>query len=73
MAIHEVTYYQAKCDGCGHIQDDYGDYTALGTPGSVYDEMYESDWVVDDDKMFCENCQPQVEEDDYDVHGDVDE
>ena len=73
MAIHEVTYYQAKCDGCGHIEDDYGEYTAFGTPGCVVDMMWDSDWTVDDDKMFCENCKTPAEEDDYDVHGDVDE
>ena len=32
MSVHEVTYYQAKCDCCGEIETDYGDYSAWSDP-----------------------------------------
>lgn len=60
--IHEVTYYQAKCDGCGTVEDDYGDYTAFGDPGTVIDHVLDADWfrkVAADgaETLLCPECQ----------------
>lgn len=56
MSVHEVTYYQAKCDGCGHIETDYGDYTAWGEPEVVFEGLEE--WLVGigDDPDYCPSC-----------------
>ena len=76
MAIYEVTYYHAKCDGCGYVATDtdgYNTYAAWPTPDDVKDVLDSIDWIVDDSATLCPDCQPPTEEVDYDVHGDVDE
>lgn len=59
-ALREVNVncYQAKCDGCGHVQDDYGDYNSIGPTA---DDMWEClpDWHHTQHGDFCEECGPQ--------------
>ena len=43
MSVHEVTYYQIKCDCCGEICDDYGDFAAWSDPGQASDQLPD-DW-----------------------------
>lgn len=61
MSTVEVTYYQVKCDCCGTVCDDYGDYSAWSTPDSACINL-PSDWqsvsvggsrVVED---LCSEC-----------------
>jgi hypothetical protein len=56
MSVHEVTYYQAKCDGCGHIEDDYGDFSAWSDPGSPFDSLPDAGWLTSNSRDLCENC-----------------
>lgn len=45
--IHEITMYQARCTGCGHIEDDYGDFTAWTDPGTPIEDVVENrDWFA---------------------------
>ena len=54
MSIHEVTYYQAKCDGCGYIEDDYGDFSAMAHAESVFELL--DDWATYQ-RDLCPDCQ----------------
>lgn len=36
---HAVTYWQARCTKCGHICDEYGDYTAFGDAESAIEHV----------------------------------
>lgn len=58
MAIHEVTYYQAKCDLCGHIQDEYGDFAAFSDDGAPADHVIDYlDWArLGDGELVCREC-----------------
>lgn len=62
MAIHEVTYYQAKCDRCGYIETDYGDYSAMADPIDAQELAAASDWTVNDDKLYCPECWEVVDD-----------
>ena len=60
MAIHEVTYYQAKCDLCGTICDDYGEHSALADPSEAFVGL---DWneihtVTGQEINICEDHGP---------------
>ena len=56
--IHEVTMYQAQCDRCGRIEDDYcGDFAALSEPEHAVDLALESDcWQKVDERLLCDEC-----------------
>lgn len=55
--IHEVTMYQAECDRCGHIEDDYGDFAALDDPVQAVDLALNTDvWVKVGDRLLCDDC-----------------
>ena len=61
MAIHEVTYYQAKCDACAEISDDYGDHSAWSNPQEVFDAL--PDWytirtITGQEFDICDNHEP---------------
>ena len=47
MSLCEVTYYIAVCDfpGCD-AEAEYGDYTAMGDPGSAIEMAEEGDWRI---------------------------
>ena len=56
--IREVTYYQAVCDRCGHVDDDpeFGGCSAWSDADSARSVALESDWVEIDGKLVCEIC-----------------
>lgn len=54
--LHPVTMWQAKCSGCGYIQDDYGDFTAMDAVG-VIEQVQAGGWVLEDDRLVCDSCQ----------------
>lgn len=61
MAIHEVTYYQAKCDLCGEICDDYGEHSAWSDPKHVFENL--PDWtairtITGQEFHICDTHQP---------------
>jgi hypothetical protein len=45
MSAHEVTMYQVKCDCCGEIETDYGDYSACGEIGYARECASATGWV----------------------------
>ena len=50
-----VPCYQAVCDHCGHHQEDYGDWCAIGTtPEDMWE--YLPDWQHIDGRDLCEKC-----------------
>lgn len=61
MGEEEVTTYQAKCDGCGTVVDDYDGFESMGP---TEDGMWEClpDWHHTPAGDFCENCGPREEE-----------
>lgn len=69
MALHEVMGYQAKCDKCGYICDDYHDdqFASMHDPTQALDEAYLPEgWVVtgttvDDHRAFCPPCSEEGE------------
>lgn len=57
MSVHPVTYYQAKCDRCGYIEEDYDDFSAFADSVRVLDEVYSyHDWVDIDGRDLCPDC-----------------
>lgn len=54
MSIHEITYYQAKCDVCGYIETDYGEHSALLSPAAVWEDL--EDWALIGDTALCPKC-----------------
>lgn len=54
MAFHEVTYYQVKCDCCGVIEDDYGDYSAWGDPSQALESA--EGWELIGTEHLCPAC-----------------
>ena len=54
MSVHEVTYYQLKCDGCGQIVDDYGDFSALNSPEFLHE--YLPEWLQHEGRDYCGSC-----------------
>lgn len=54
MALREVTYYIAVCDfpDCGE-EAEYGDYTAMGDPGSAIEMAEEGDWRIGKTQKEC--------------------
>lgn len=54
--LHPVTAWQAKCSQCGYIEDDYGDFTAMSAV-DVVDEVLDGGWVLEDDRLVCDQCQ----------------
>lgn len=60
MSVHEVTYYQAKCDGCGFVQDDYGDFSAWADAGTAVesaDDWYSIVTKGGETRDLCPDCQ----------------
>lgn len=59
MGVREVTYYQAECDCCGVICDDFGQFSAMIRPEHVADELPE-DWarvgMAGDEEFLCPEC-----------------
>lgn len=59
--IHEVTYYQAKCDRCGLVQDEYsGEVTAYPHPDVALEYVVDYRWWrfvgADPQSVACPNC-----------------
>lgn len=54
MSEHEVTYYQVKCDCCGVIEDDYGDFSAWADFGLARENA--DGWEVIGGEDFCPDC-----------------
>lgn len=54
--FHPVTMWQAKCSGCGYIQDDYGDFIAMDAVGVIEQVQY-GGWTFEDDRLVCDSCQ----------------
>lgn len=54
----EVTTYQAECDTCGMVVDDYDGFESMGP---TVDGMWEMlpDWHHTPAGDFCETCGPQ--------------
>lgn len=58
MSAHPVTYYQVKCDACGYVEDDYGDFNAFSDPGPALQHAVDAGWVqLGLDRDVCEACQ----------------
>ena len=50
-----VSCYQAVCDHCGHHQEDYGDWSAIGpTPEDMWD--LREDWQHIGGRDLCPRC-----------------
>lgn len=44
--LAEITMYQARCTGCGTVEDDYGEYAAWSDPSTPVDSVIENDgWL----------------------------
>ena len=56
MSAHPVTYYQAKCDRCGYIETDYGEFSAMADRSDVITLAYESGWESIGDLDLCPDC-----------------
>lgn len=56
MSAHEVTFYQVKCDCCGVIEDDYGDFGAMADFGQAQESASDAGWVIVGDDDLCEGC-----------------
>lgn len=55
MSIHEVTYYQVKCDCCGRIETNYGDYSAWAHPDEARAEA--PGWAeISEGEDLCPEC-----------------
>lgn len=54
MSEHKVTYYQVKCDCCGDIETDYGDYSAWAD--FHHAQSSAEGWEVIGDEDFCPLC-----------------
>lgn len=55
MSVKQVTYYQAQCDCCGAVCDDYGDFSAWSDPGAAIDRKPE-EWASVGDEDLCDEC-----------------
>jgi hypothetical protein len=68
---HPVTLYQARCTNCGYIEDDYGEFSAMGAGQAIeavtdYMDWF-ARWVVDSreagtvkshmEELLCPKCQ----------------
>ena len=56
MSAHEVTMYQVKCDCCGRIENEYGDYYAMTDFGDARENAIGSGWEVVGDDDLCPIC-----------------
>ena len=56
MSAHEIMMYQVKCDCCGAIEDDYGNFSAFTDFGVARAEASDVGWIVADDEDLCEKC-----------------
>ena len=59
--IQKVEMYQAVCDGCGAIFDEFDSY-AYESPESALYVALESDWREFDGKLYCPACVDYDEE-----------
>ena len=59
MSIVPVTYYQAKCDGCGEVCTDYGDFSAWADDdfGMMGLEEWAEVGPLRDERHYCPDCQ----------------
>ena len=55
MSARQVMYYQAQCDCCGLVYDDYGDFSAFSDPDTAIDNVSE-DWAQVGGEDLCEAC-----------------
>lgn len=54
MSAHEITMYQVKCDCCGEVETEYGDFAAFADFGMS--QSYAEGWAVIGDEDFCPSC-----------------
>ena len=55
MSARQVMYYQAQCDCCGLVHDDYGDFSAFSDPDTAINNVSE-DWAQVGGEDLCEAC-----------------
>ncbi|QPZ39718.1 hypothetical protein [Paramicrobacterium chengjingii] len=56
MSAHEVTFYQVKCDCCGVVEDDYGDFAAMADFGQAQASAESVGWARVDGEDLCNGC-----------------
>ena len=54
MSAHEITMYQVKCDCCGVIETEYGDFAAFDDFGIAQSNA--DGWEVIGDEDLCPSC-----------------
>lgn len=67
--IVEKTFYAVKCDNCGAIHNDEGDFPAFWDSKEVSWEMAgESNWQKFDGKHYCDECYSYDDDDVFQIN-----
>ena len=59
MSLKSAPYFWIECDDCGTKSTENSEHSAWSDHGHARDEAINSDWYVEEDGDYCDECAPK--------------